>query len=89
MAAPTRRGPVLALAAFASVTQSFVFAGLLTEMAEDLGVSVPAAGQLATVYALAFALSAPFVAAATARRALHPARDASHLHGDLLGGGLY
>jgi predicted MFS family arabinose efflux permease len=67
MAAPSRGVPVLALAAFASVTQSFVFAGLLSEMAADLGVSVPAAGQLATVYALAFALSAPFVAAATAR----------------------
>jgi predicted MFS family arabinose efflux permease len=59
--------PVLALAAFASVTQSFVFAGLLGEMAADLSVSVPAAGQLASVYALAFALSAPFVAALAAR----------------------
>jgi predicted MFS family arabinose efflux permease len=67
MAAPSRRVPVLALAAFASVTQSFVFAGLLSEMAADLSVSVPAAGQLATVYALAFALSAPFVAALAAR----------------------
>jgi predicted MFS family arabinose efflux permease len=67
MAAPSHRVPVLALAAFASATQSFVFAGMLNEMARDLSVSVAAAGQIATVYALAFALSAPFVAAATAR----------------------
>ena len=67
MAAVSRGVPVLALAAFASVTQSFVFAGLLTEMAAELSVSVAAAGQLAAVYALAFALSAPFVAAWAAR----------------------
>ncbi|MCS6930883.1 MAG: MFS transporter [Acetobacteraceae bacterium] len=67
MAASFRRVPVLALAAFASVTQSFVFAGMLSGMAADLSVSVAAAGQLATVYALAFAVSAPFVAAWAAR----------------------
>ena len=59
--------PVLALAAFASATQSFVFAGVLREMSDDLGVSLAAAGQLATVFALAFALAAPFVAALFAR----------------------
>lgn len=61
------RIPVLAAASFATATQSFVFAGLLGEMATDLDVSVAAAGQLGTAYALAFGLSAPVVAAALAR----------------------
>ena len=62
------RIPVLAAASFATATQSFVFAGLLAEMAADLAVTVAAAGQLGTAYALAFGLSAPLVAAALARR---------------------
>lgn len=66
MGAP--RIPVLAAASFATATQSFVFAGLLAEMAADLSVPVATAGQLATVYALAFALAAPPVAALLAGR---------------------
>lgn len=66
MVAP--RIPVLAAASFATATQSFVFAGLLAEMAADLAVPVASAGQLATVYALAFALAAPPVAALLAGR---------------------
>lgn len=62
------RLPILAAASFATATQSFVFAGLLAEMAADLRVSVAAAGQIGTVYALAFGLSAPVVAAILARR---------------------
>jgi predicted MFS family arabinose efflux permease len=61
------RLPILAAASFATATQSFVFAGLLAEMAADLGVTVAAAGQVGTVYALAFGLSAPAVAAVLAR----------------------
>lgn len=55
------------MSSFAVSTQSFVFAGLLTELAADLSVSVAQAGQLATVFALAFGLSAPPLAAALAR----------------------
>jgi predicted MFS family arabinose efflux permease len=62
------RVPILAAASFATATQSFVFAGLLAEMAADLRVTVAAAGQVGTVYALAFGLSAPVVAAILARR---------------------
>lgn len=62
------RIPVLAAASFATATQSFVFAGLLAEMAADLAVPVASAGQLATAFALAFGLSAPLVAAALAGR---------------------
>ena len=53
------RIPVLAAASFATATQSFVFAGLLAELAADLDVTVAAAGQLGTAYALAFGVSAP------------------------------
>lgn len=66
-AAAGARVPVLAAASFATATQSFVFAGLLAEMAEDLGASVAQVGQLATAYALAFSIAAPALAALLAR----------------------
>ncbi|WP_137125478.1 MFS transporter [Roseomonas sp. HF4] len=62
------RIPILAAASFATATQSFVFAGLLAEMAADLAVPLASAGQLATAFALAFGLSAPVVAALLAGR---------------------
>lgn len=65
--AAAARIPVLAAASFATATQSFVFAGMLGEMAQDLSVPVAQAGQLGTVFALAFGLSAPLVAQAFAR----------------------
>lgn len=55
----------LALATFAVGTDNFVIAGLLPAMAADLGVTVPAAGQLVTVFALTFAVSAPVLGAVT------------------------
>lgn len=61
------RIPVLAAASFATATQSFVFAGMLGEMARDLSVPIAQAGQLGTVFALAFGLSAPLVAQLFAR----------------------
>jgi predicted MFS family arabinose efflux permease len=67
-AAGAARIPVLAAATFATATQSFVFAGLLAEMAADLDVPVASAGQAATAFALAFGLSAPLVAAVLAGR---------------------
>jgi predicted MFS family arabinose efflux permease len=42
----------LALGTFAIGTGSFVFAGLLEGVAEDLSVSVATAGHLVTVFAL-------------------------------------
>jgi predicted MFS family arabinose efflux permease len=55
----------LSLALFAVGTDGFVIAGLLPAIAGDLGVDIPAAGQLVTAFALAFAVSAPVLGAVT------------------------
>lgn len=49
----------LALATFAVGTDAFVMAGLLPAIGADLDVSIPAAGQLVTVFALTLAVVAP------------------------------
>lgn len=62
----------LAVGVFAVGTEGLVFAGLLPDLAADLGVSVGAAGQVTTVFALAYALAAPALSVLTeawARRA--------------------
>ena len=53
-------GP-LAAATFATGTQTYVFSGLLADLAQDLGVSIGAAGQLATAFAITFAIAAPIM----------------------------
>lgn len=60
--------PVLALTmcAFCIGTAEFVVMGLLPDIAADLSVSIPLAGQLVTAYALGVVLGAPILAAATA-----------------------
>ncbi|MCU1721097.1 MULTISPECIES: MFS transporter [unclassified Pseudomonas] len=58
---------ILALSAFAIGTTEFVIMGLLPEVAQDLGVSIPGAGWLVTGYALGVAIGAPFMAMATSR----------------------
>lgn len=55
----------LAAGTFAVGTESFMIAGLLPGMAQDLGVSVGTAGQLVTVFALAYALGSPLLATLT------------------------
>ena len=55
-------GP-LAAATFATGTQTYVFSGLLADLAQDLNVSIGAAGQLATAYAITFAIAAPLMGA--------------------------
>ncbi|GAA2325125.1 MFS transporter [Nonomuraea roseoviolacea subsp. roseoviolacea] len=57
----------LALGNFATGTGMFVTAGLLPPISRDLAVSPSAAGQLMTVFALAYAVLSPLLAAATAR----------------------
>ncbi|KJC45436.1 MFS transporter [Bradyrhizobium sp. LTSP849] len=52
----------LAVAAFAIGTEAFVIAGLLPTIAADLQISVPAAGQLVSVYALTYAVGSPILA---------------------------
>src|SRR3569623_663785 len=54
----------LALSAFAIGTEGFVIAGLLPSIATDLSISVSAAGQLVTAYALTYAVGSPILAVA-------------------------
>jgi DHA1 family putative efflux transporter-like MFS transporter len=58
---------VLAIVSFLVGTSEFVIAGILDMVASDIGVSVAAAGQLITVYSLAYALGTPILIALTAR----------------------
>ena len=55
----------LTLGTFATGTESFMIAALLPGLAADLAVSITAAGQLMTAFALTYALSSPVLAAAT------------------------
>lgn len=57
----------LAVSAFAIGTTEFVIVGLIPEMARDLSVSIPTAGLLVSLYALAITLGAPTVTALTGR----------------------
>lgn len=52
----------LAFASFAMGTEAFVYAGHLDPLAKDLNVSVAAAGQLASSFALTYAMTAPIIA---------------------------
>ncbi|KAB2341275.1 Cmx/CmrA family chloramphenicol efflux MFS transporter [Actinomadura rudentiformis] len=58
---------ILGLAIFAQGTSELMLAGLLTEMATDLGVSVPQAGLLISAFALGMLVGAPILAVATLR----------------------
>jgi predicted MFS family arabinose efflux permease len=49
----------LTLGAFAIGTEGFMSAGLLTALARDLNVGLPAAGHLVTAFSLAYAIGAP------------------------------
>jgi MFS transporter, DHA1 family, inner membrane transport protein len=57
----------LASGTFAIGTGSFVFAGLLGGVAEDLSVSVATAGQLITLYAVVYAVGSPVLVTITNR----------------------
>lgn len=61
-----RRLLVLALGMFALGTDSFVVAGVLPEIARGFDVSIGAAGQMTTVYAVTLAILAPIIAALAA-----------------------
>ncbi|HSK99631.1 MAG TPA: MFS transporter [Rubrobacteraceae bacterium] len=58
---------VLALGTFAIGTGSFVFAGLLEGVAEELSVSVASAGHLVTIFAVTYAVSSPVLVTLTGR----------------------
>ena len=55
----------MALGTFAIGTEGFMIAPLLPRLAGDLSVSVAAAGQLVTIFALTYALSSPILTALT------------------------
>ncbi|MFC5471910.1 MFS transporter [Cohnella suwonensis] len=58
---------MLAIVSFLVGTSEFIIAGILDRVAEDIGVSVSAAGQLITVFSLAYAFGTPILMALTAR----------------------
>jgi multidrug resistance protein len=57
----------LAVATFAIGTTEFVIVGLIPGMAADLGVSVPVAGLLVSLYALSITIGTPIFSALTGR----------------------
>jgi len=62
----------LMLAVFSLTTGEFVIAGILPDVAADLSVSIPAAGQLVTTYAVGMIVGGPVVTVLTARLARKP-----------------
>ena len=58
----------MALGAFAIGLTEFAIMGLLPQVAADLAVSVPTAGNLVTAYAVGVVVGAPLLTAAGARR---------------------
>jgi DHA1 family chloramphenicol resistance protein-like MFS transporter len=63
---------LLAMAAFAMGTSEFMLAGLLPDIASDLGVTVGAAGTLTTAFAIGMVVGAPLMASLARNR---PARS--------------
>ncbi|NOU86343.1 MFS transporter [Paenibacillus sp. LMG 31460] len=57
----------LALISFLVGTSNYIVSGILDRIAETLGTSVAAAGQLITVYSLAYAVGTPILMALTAK----------------------
>jgi len=57
----------LTLSAFAIGTTEFVIVGLVPTIARDLGVTLPSAGLLVSLYALGVAVGAPLLTALTSR----------------------
>ncbi|MGN6037317.1 MFS transporter [Serratia marcescens] len=57
----------LTISAFAIGTTEFVIVGVIPTIAEQLGVTVPSAGLLVTIYALGVAIGAPVLTALTSR----------------------
>jgi DHA1 family putative efflux transporter-like MFS transporter len=58
---------MLAAVSFLVGTSEFIIAGILDKVAKDIGISVSAAGQLITVFSLAYAFGTPFLMAVSAR----------------------
>lgn len=57
---------ILAIGTFAVGTDAFVLSALMPSIASDLNTSLPKVGQIMTVFAITYAVSAPVIAALTA-----------------------
>lgn len=69
-AAPRHFDPriwLLALGTFAVGTDNMVIAGILPTLSKDLNIGLDAAGQLVTVYSLAYGIGSPLLAAFTGK----------------------
>ncbi|MGW2346067.1 Cmx/CmrA family chloramphenicol efflux MFS transporter [Streptomyces sp. NPDC001661] len=64
---------LLALAVFAQGTSEFMLSGLGPDIAQDLGVSIPAAGALTSAFAIGMIVGAPLTAVLAARWPRRPA----------------
>ncbi|MDI3390772.1 MFS transporter [Streptomyces sp. B-S-A8] len=64
---------VLALGIFAMVTSEFVVAGLMPQMAEGLGATIPQIGYLITAFAVAMTVGGPFLTMALMKLRPKPA----------------
>lgn len=58
---------LLAVGSFVTGTSEFVVSGILDIIAVDLHISIPAAGQLITIYSLFYAVGALFLVMATSK----------------------
>ncbi|MDQ6600686.1 MFS transporter [Bacillus salipaludis] len=58
---------ILALISFLVGTSQYIISGILDKMADALGVSIGAAGQLITVFSLAYAIGTPILMVITAK----------------------
>lgn len=58
---------ILAVVCFLVGTSEYMIAGILDKVAADIGVTLPQAGQLMTVFALAYAIGTPILMGVTAR----------------------
>lgn len=58
---------ILALGVFLTATSELAVSGILPEIADSLDISLALAGQLVTVYSLAFAIGTPVIVALTSR----------------------
>ncbi len=80
-------GVALAIGGFAIGTTEFVTMGLLPDIADGVGVDIPSAGHVISVYALGVVVGAPVIAALSARlprRALLVGLMGAFLVGNLL-----
>ncbi|MXO80102.1 MFS transporter, partial [Paenibacillus sp. OT2-17] len=58
---------ILAIVSFLVGTSEYIISGVLDQIATTMGITVSAAGQLITVFSLAYAIGTPILMAVTAK----------------------